>query len=99
MKVFLLCLFVGINLLIRLPIRIAIRWFKVQNDKLYTADIISTLAACFCLVWLCIYALISAEVNTGLATACIVLFGGIFLLISGAWLYVKIKERIEKMRR
>ena len=90
---FWLWVFVGINLLVRLPIRIAIRAFKVNNDKLNTADIISTLAAGFCLVVLCIGALMSGEVDTGLAVACIVLFGGLFLLIGGAWLYAEIKER------
>lgn len=89
---FLLWVFVGINLLLRLPIRIAIRFFKVKNDKLDIADLISTLAAGFCFVGLCIGALIAGEVDTGLAVACIVLFGGLFLFIAGAWLYVQIKE-------
>jgi hypothetical protein len=96
MNEFWVYVFLGINLLIRVPIRIAIRLFKVQNDKLYTADLVSTLAATFCIVALCISALMSAEVDTGLAVACIVVFGGLFLLISGAWLYVEIKERVKK---
>lgn len=95
---FWLWVFLGINLLVRLPIRIAIRFFKVKNDKLDIADIISTLAAVFCFVALCIGALLSGEVDTGLAVACIVLFGGIFLLISGVWLYVQIKEIREKKK-
>lgn len=90
---FLLWVFVGINLLLRLPIRIAKRGFKIKNDKLDTADLISTLAAVFCFVVLCIVALISGEVDTGLAVTCAVLFGGIFLLIAGAWIYVQIKEK------
>lgn len=98
MNEFLLCVFVGINLLIRLPIRIAIRLFKVRNDKLYTADLISTLAAGFCFVVLCIGTLIAGEVDTGLAVTCIVLFGGILLFITGAWLYVEIKERRNKKK-
>lgn len=93
-----LWIFVGINLLIRLPIRIAIRFFKVQNDKLDIADLASTLATGFCFVGLCVGALLSGEVDTGLAIACIVLFGGISLFISGVWLYVQIKERREKKK-
>jgi hypothetical protein len=41
---------------------------------------------------------LSGEVDTGLAVACIVLFGGIFLLIAGVWLYVQIKEIREKKK-
>lgn len=89
---FWLWVFVGINLLVRLPIGIAIRFFKVKNDKLDIANLISLLAAGFCFVGLCIGALLSGEVDTGLAVACIVVFDGIFLLIAGAWLYVQIKE-------
>ena len=94
-----LWVFVGINLLIRLPIRIAIRGFKVQNEKLETYDLIATLAATFCFIGLCINALATGKVSTGLAVACIVLFGGIFLLITGASLYVKFKEIIEKKKK
>ena len=95
MSYFWLYVFLGINLLVRLPIRIAIRAFKVENDKLYTADLISTLAAGFCFVMMAIFALIEGDVDTGLAVTCIVLFSGLFLLIAGAWLYSHIKERKE----
>ena len=95
---FWLWVFVGINLLVRLPIRIAKRAFKVQNDKLDTADLMSTLAAVLCFVGLCIGALIEGEVDSELAIACIALFGGLFLLIAGAWLYVQIKERKNKRK-
>lgn len=88
-----LWVFVGINLLIRVPIGIAKRVFKVQNDKLDTADLIAFLASGFLFVGLCIGALVAGEVDTGLAVACIVLFGGIFLLISGAFVYVHFEER------
>lgn len=92
-------LFLAINLLIRVPIRIAIRCFKIQNDKLYVADLIATLAALASFIGICICGLLSGEVESGLAIACIVLFGGLFLLISGAWLYAQIKERREKKKQ
>ena len=88
-------IFLGINLLVRVPIRIAIRCFKIASDSLAVWDLIATLAAGVSFLGLCICALIEGEIETGLAIACIVLFGGILLLITGAWLYVQIKERIE----
>lgn len=91
-----LWLFAGINLLVRLPIRIAKRVYWIESEKLDTADLISTLAAVLCFIGLCISALLSEEVDTALAVICILLFGGISLLIGGAWLYVKIKERKNK---
>ena len=94
-----LWVFLGINLLVRVPIRIAIRFFKVNNDKLYTADLISTLAAGFWFVALGIGALIAGEVDSGEAITGIVVFGGLLLFISGAWLYVEIKERREKKQK
>lgn len=94
----LIWIFLGINLLIRVPIRIAIRFFKIQNDALLTADLISTLAALACFLGMCITALILGVVNTALAIACIVLFGGIYLLLSGAWIYAIIKEKKKKKK-
>jgi hypothetical protein len=93
MKEVLLWVFVGINLLVRLPIRIAVRFFKVSNDKLDTADLISTIAAGLCFIGLCIALLFSGEIDTAGAVAIMVVFGGPLLLIGGAWVYVKIKEK------
>lgn len=96
---FWLWVFVGINLLVRVPIRIAIKAFKIQSDILDIADLIAFLASGFCFVGLCIGALVAGEVETGLGITCIILFGGILLFISGALFYVEIKERRENKKR
>ena len=88
--------FVGINLLIRLPIGIAKRIFKVDNEKLDTIDFISSIAVGFCFVGMGISGIIAGEVDIGLAIACIILIGGITFFLFGVGVYVYIKEKREK---
>ena len=66
---FWLWVFLGINLLIRVPIRIAIKMFKIQSVILDIADLIAFLASGFCFVGLCIGALVAGEVEMWLAVS------------------------------
>lgn len=92
-------IWVAFNLLIRVPIRVAIKFFKIQSDKLDIADSIAFFASGYCFIGLGIGALVAGEVEeTGVAVACIVLFGGILLFMTGAWLYVYITEKREKKK-
>lgn len=94
-----LYLFVGINLLIRLPVRIAIRYFKIESDKLYTIDYIARLVVGFCFVGMIASAMIAGEIDTGLAITCIVLFGGGLLFLSGVAVYSYIKEKRDNNKK
>ena len=91
-------IWVAINLFIRFPLGIIVKVFKIENDIIDIADLIAFLASGFLFVGLCIGALVAGEVETGLGIACIILFGGILLFITGAFVYVHFKEKREKKR-
>ena len=76
---FLIALFVAINLLIRVPVRIALK-FNSKNEKLVKVDLWAFIAACFNMVAFAIYGMCTGE-NITLAIIVAVLFGGFSLFM------------------
>lgn len=80
MLAFLAGMFVVINLLIRVPIRIALM-ANPNNEKLAKVDLVALVVTGFNFIGIIICALTSGEIDSASATACIVVFGGAMLLI------------------
>ena len=99
MTMFFVWLFLGINMLVRLPIRIATRGFNIKSEKLGTIDFISTLAAGYCFLGICISGLIESEIEIELAVVGIALMGGICLLLTGVYVYVNIRDKKNQIKK
>ena len=91
-------IFVVIMLLVKVPVRIAIRVFNVKNKTVGTIDLVSTIAGVGSLIGMCVCALAEGKVDVGGAVIFILLFGGIALFITGIWVWTTIKEKMMEKR-
>jgi hypothetical protein len=85
-------LFLAVNLLIRVPVRIGLK-INPNNEKLGKIDLIALIATGIIFIALIACALIEGEVESGLATACIIVFGGAMMMIIVPLSLASIKER------
>ena len=95
MATILLGIFLDINLVVRIPVRIALK-DNPKNEKLCMIDIGLLLLTGIIFIACIVCALIEGELDSGLAIACIIIFGGAALMIGIPFIIVIIKEFKEK---
>ena len=85
-------IFLGLNLLVRVPIRIGLK-INPRNEKLAKLDAIAFIATGVVLIAMIICGLLEGEIESGLATAALIVFGGAFLMIIVPLSLAAIKDR------